>query len=299
MKKGRIISILALKGGVGKTETVLNLAYGLAQKNKKILVCDLDPQSNLTSVLMKIDKDLTSQDAQDFRNYFDKQNKRTLESAFTSLEWFVNKFHFEHSINDVIKKECDIKAAITSTQYTNIDILPASEDLTEADGDLKSQKELFKGDPISRLRSALVTVENEYDYILIDNQPFENALTYNALTACHKPNDLVIVPTKINRGGIEGLYATMKKAIEIERVQGLEFDMKILITMVNRNKIDASWIENLHYAFNDLMFKSSIRYQAKPVEEASMRKRILLDVNSTSKVAMDYQHLVDEIYDMT
>lgn len=48
---GKIISLFNQKGGVGKTTVNINLASGLANRKRKVLVIDLDPQSNTTSGL--------------------------------------------------------------------------------------------------------------------------------------------------------------------------------------------------------------------------------------------------------
>ena len=53
MKKdaAKIITVFSCKGGVGKTTTTINLSACLAEKGKKVLVVDADPQGNTTSGL--------------------------------------------------------------------------------------------------------------------------------------------------------------------------------------------------------------------------------------------------------
>ena len=49
-KMARIISIVNKKGGTGKSACTANLAWGLAQKNMKLLIVDADPQSDVSAV---------------------------------------------------------------------------------------------------------------------------------------------------------------------------------------------------------------------------------------------------------
>ncbi|GAA3268008.1 hypothetical protein GCM10017706_32960 [Lactococcus lactis subsp. hordniae] len=52
-KKMKVISLLNLKGGVGKTTTAVNLAKGLSNKGKRVLLIDTDMQANATSIFLE------------------------------------------------------------------------------------------------------------------------------------------------------------------------------------------------------------------------------------------------------
>lgn len=103
MEKTRIISLTNNKGGVGKTTSTLNIGVGLANKGRKVLLIDLDPQASLT-----ISLGLNSKD------YLDK------------------------SIVQVLTKSRDIKECIFKIKE-NVYIIPSNKLLNDAEDVIKGK----------------------------------------------------------------------------------------------------------------------------------------------------------------
>ena len=132
MNKTEILSIINQKGGVGKTTTAINLAAGLAIKNKKILVIDLDPQGNATTGL-----GLSNSENSD-------------ETIYAVLNGTKNIF-------EVIKK----------TQFKNLDLVTSNVDLSglevETAGDSKRAFILKE-----KIMAYLKDFRGNYDYVFVD-----------------------------------------------------------------------------------------------------------------------------------
>ncbi len=293
----KTITICLEKGGVGKTLIAKELAVGLAGKyHQRVLNCDMDPQGNLTKAQLKINDPLTIANCLKVAEQFN-QGEQSISSALSLLKKYFVENDVPYDMADVLKEPSLIKEAIIHTDVDNLDIIPATHRLTESDIQLKTN---VQASPCLKLTRALKQVEQEYDFVIIDNPPFTNALLYNAVYACRNHDDLVIIPISIDSGGLEGLYTTLNDLIDTANEGMLDFDFKILPVMAQGNNEDRTAIEMLHQLFPNRVLQSHIRFQGKPIKKASLNRYSLVDkdFNSRHGVADDLRKLVDEVWEL-
>lgn len=287
-----VYSIQNQKGGVGKSETAGNCAFGISKRGYRTLLVINEPQANVQDVILKEQNKITEESAIEVRKAFDKMSDvPEALRGYKALMDFTSQYEYKVDISDVLQEPKKITEAIRKTEFENLDILPASNKLSMTDSLLKASGR----NPSGRLRTALSYVEKDYDVIIIDNSPFENALTYNSMCACYKEGDTIIIPVTVSKRSLDGLSKTLTTLIEWLDTELLGYDFKILITMKQRNKINEEWIKTIQHIFPDRVFKQQIRFQSKPIERASLNKKILLNDTYQSGVRDDYIAFVDEL----
>lgn len=281
----KVISVSNKKGGVGKTTSAVNLAVGLAKKGFKVLFIDADAQANATDYLVESTNEFNDKEISVIKEKFEENN-----NAVKTLNDFFEVDGFKADLGDVLLDPDKILDAVLETKFENLSIVPATLSLISADKYLKMETVGVS----TRLKKALKILKMNgytYDYIVIDYAPTSNTITLNSFVI----TDEVIIPIKIDKAGIKGLVGTINDMYDVLKKSDIDlnYDFKILFTMVNRNKNDEKIIDLLNYLFKERVFKQPIRYQAKPISTASFENKILIETNS--KVAEDYISLIDEI----
>lgn len=292
-----MITVCLEKGGVGKTLIAKELAAGLADKyHQRVLNCDMDPQGNLTKVQLKFNDPLTVTHCAEVMELFE-QGDHSIHSSLELLKKYFVEMDVAHDMADVLKEPMDVKKAILHTDIKNLDVIPATHKLVESDIQLKTNVQSF---PCGKLTRALKQVEDEYDFVIVDNPPFTNALLYNSIYACRNKRDLIIIPISIDSGGLEGLYTTLSDLLDTANEAMLDFDFRILPVMVQGNIEDKTAIQMLHKIFPEKVLSSHIRFQGKPIKKASLNRYSLVvnDHNKKHGVADDLRKLVDEIWNL-
>lgn len=172
----RVISVINLKGGVGKTTTTVGLAQILSVEfNKKILVVDLDAQTNATTMLIGEEKWMEV-----------NKQKQTIAQLFYEGVYPRSEKIFD--INRAI-----LKGVSNIDEVKLVDMLPSSLDLIDIQEEvIKAPRGIFSViRPVDLLDKSLRKIKQKYDYILIDCPPNLGVITRKGL----KVSDVYIIPT--------------------------------------------------------------------------------------------------------
>jgi chromosome partitioning protein len=245
----KIIAVINQKGGVGKTTTAVNLGAYLAKGGKRVLIVDLDPQGNSTSGL-GLDKHVLS------------------ETMFDAL--------FEHELATKIARDTD---------FTNLQILPANQNLAGAEVQLVNTMQ-------RELQLKQVLEQFTHDYILVDCPPSLGLLTVNALSAA----DFVLIPVQTEFYALEGLSQLLSV---IERVRGaINPDLQILgvlLTMFDSRTSLSDQVKNeVKKHFGDKVFDTVIPRNVRLAEAPSFGRPIS-EHDKWSKGARAYKSLAKEV----
>jgi len=231
----KIFCVANQKGGVGKTTTTVNLAAGLASVGQRVLMVDMDPQGNAT------------------------------------MGSGVDKRQLALTVYDVLLESASIVEARvrsnwgddgTRAKAATYDVLGANRDLAGAEVEMVDLERRE-----NRLKLALVSVQDEYDFVLIDCPPSLSMLTLNGLCSAHG----VIVPMQCEYFALEGLTDLVNTIKQVHA--NLNRDLKIIgllrVMFDPRITLQQQVSDQLRDHFGDKVFNAVIPRNVRLAEAPS------------------------------
>ena len=247
------IAIANQKGGVGKTTTAINLAASLAAADCRLLLIDSDPQGNSSSGL-----GIAPQPEQP-------------------------------TLYDLLVGEIAPRAAVCTTNFAGLDVLPSSPHLAGANVELASVP-----DPASRLRRLRDDFDPQYDFVLLDCPPALDLLTLNALVVA----DSVLIPMHCEYFALEGISSLLRtmESVRAELNPELAIEGVVLTMYDGRTSLTRQVAEELQAHFGPQLLETVIPRNVR-LAEAPSHGMPALQYDVRSKGAAAYLALAREILD--
>lgn len=275
-----IVSFINYKGGVGKTTLAVEISASLAYHQKKrVLLVDLDPQTNATFYLV------------DFSTWKEwAKAGETLKSVFTAAMAEPQK---ELDIRKVIHQ--DILRHPRTEEKISLDLLPSHIELMSTDMDL-AMKFGARGFEARRiLRTTFEKIKDDYDYIICDCPPNLNLITQNAILASDGIT-VVAMPEFLSTLGIGEIENAIKKLVkevnqsiqgfgEIEepKIKGIIFNR--VSTQSGGTDAEQSIMKRVKDKWGDIVFQEFVSQSTKVAVSAEPSKSpISISGYATDKV---------------
>lgn len=268
------ISVINLKGGVGKTTTTVALADVLSRENKQILVVDNDKQGNASRTYLEYNKESLS------------GSHRMLMSA-----------EAQSNIRTPRGMNPD-----NSTAYINTKIIPCNLYMKQAEIELLNDMLEYNGKEHGkthiipkheRYRYALGAVQEDFDYCIIDNPPDIGISVVNALVA----SDGIIIPVNLDNYSLDGLE---ELAEQIEQIKALNPKARLLgclITDFERTDTSEAAERWLREKSGQPVFKQRIRH-SKKTKDAPAYHMPITRYSIRSGAAQDYKKFTRELLEV-
>lgn len=255
---GQIIAISNQKGGTGKTSTTFNLGVALANKGKKVLLVDADPQGDLTT-------------------YMGWHNVDDIPITLATLMQ-----------DTILDKDVDSKKAIFHHKE-GLDLIPSNLEL--------SSLEISLVNAMSReytMKSVLSDLRKNYDYILIDCMPSLGMITINALACADK----VIIPVQSQFLATKGMGHLLQTVVKVRKQINPDLQVGgILLSLVDeRTKLARNIRQELTETYGVVfkIFNTQIPRAIRMAESTSSGKSIF-QYDKNSKVAIAYDNFAKEV----
>lgn len=302
------------KGGVGKTTNSVMTAYQLAKKGYKVLVCDLDPQSNATHLLTRTYSRQNNQSKQEFVKELVKQSRKEKKQ--------LSEDDIDEEISDVYKNrerkelkiektmmlalsEEDVESAIVKVM-DNLYLLPSDADFTDYPDFLEQtfmpNEENYKEKRTSYFSKQLSKVKDNYDFVIVDVPPTLSIYTDSAVYAA----DDIIIVLQTQQDSLDGAIAFFKYLQKIfDKYHAINFDILGILPVLleNRAGLDSQILKDAKATFGkENVFKNIIKHMERlkrfgrvgiADKDAKYGKGDFHDI----KVHYVYNKLTDEILD--